>query len=175
MHYLTKQQNKESESLGIYLNESSKWCSICSCCGSEQEYSRKDHARSSSRGDWKCKKCATYKNKTRPSVEKGFVVSNFEVFARSAISRGLVWELDKSFLFSLWESQEGRCALSGVTLIKNPRTWSIDRIDNDKGYLKSNVQFVLKEINMLRGKLEIERFVELCFLVAQHNEDKVKW
>jgi len=48
---------------------------------------------------------------------------------------------------------------------------SLDRIDNSKGYIIDNVQFVHKDINIMRGTLSMERFTDLCNLIS----NKVKW
>ena len=58
-----------------------------------------------------------------------------------------------------------------ISLEYKEQTASLDRIDNSKGYEVGNIQWVHKEINMMRGPLPIDRFIELCGFVA----DKVKW
>lgn len=102
-------------------------------------------------------------------------VAWYNAFRTSALSRGLEWELTIEFVDALYEIQSGRCAFSGESIGWSIRGWdhtaSIDRIDNSKGYLPDNVQLVHKEINMMRGSLSAERFVDLCVQIA----DKVKW
>ena len=97
-------------------------------------------------------------------------VAWYNSFQKSALFRGLEWELTIEFVDALYELQEGRCALSGLPIHWSAVNWdhsaSIDRIDNDRGYLPDNVQLVHKEINMMRGSLSPERFVELCALVS---------
>ena len=48
---------------------------------------------------------------------------------------------------------------------------SLDRIDNSKDYVKGNVQWVHKAINMMRGSLSVMEFVALCALVAKENNN----
>lgn len=102
-------------------------------------------------------------------------VAWYNSFQKSAEMRGLEWELSIEFVDAMYELQHGNCALSGLPIAWSKQHWdhtaSIDRIDNSRGYLPDNVQLVHKELNMMRGSLEPERFVELCKLVA----DKVKW
>lgn len=54
------------------------------------------------------------------------------------------------FLEELWEKQEGKCALSGIPMNHRPHCdfkCSIDRIDNNKDYIKGNVRLVICELN----------------------------
>lgn len=169
--YRIIKDRERDKKLGIYLNEDKKWCSKCSSCGKEQAYNRKGHAVGSAISKSKCRTCACYENKVRPSLQDGFRVIDIEKFEKNAFSRSLCWELDKNTVVVLFEAQNGKCALSGIDLVKNPRTWSIDRIDSNRGYELNNVQLVDKRINMMKGTLSQEDFISLCVSVA----DKVKW
>ena len=89
--------------------------------------------------------------------------------------------IDKMYLLKLWNKQDGCCAMSGITMIhpydvKNTRdkllTASLDRIDNAKGYVKGNVQFVLKHLNLMRHTLtvsEANHFLEIVSGAIQNR------
>lgn len=68
------------------------------------------------------------------------------------------------------------CKLTGSDLTYNPKVklsdniLSIDRIDSNKGYIENNIQLVHKDVNMMKGSLTQERFIELCKMVASHNK-----
>jgi hypothetical protein len=98
-------------------------------------------------------------------------VSWYKAFQKSAAARSLDWEITIEFVDALYEMQGGRCAFSGLPIAWSEVNWdhtaSIDRIDNARGYLPDNVQLVHKEVNMMRGSLTPERFVELCSLISQ--------
>lgn len=82
--------------------------------------------------------------------------------------RILDFNLTKRYLWTLFRRQNRVCAYTGLALILHPRserTASVDRIDSTKGYIKGNVQWVHKDINMMKGSLSHERFMELCCLV----------
>lgn len=74
-------------------------------------------------------------------------------------------------LFSLVESQGYRCSLTGDP-IKEPSTASLDhkqpRALGGTNQVE-NLQWVLKEINDMKGTLTQERFIELCCKVADHH------
>jgi hypothetical protein len=77
--------------------------------------------------------------------------------------------------WGLFQSQESRCALSGLPLVMESeqrlgetekRTASLDRIDSTKGYEPRNVQWVHKEINRMKTDLPEQDFVRFCCAVA---------
>lgn len=151
-----------------------RWLRDCPSCGGVVSHLRRNYAVHASLNSQPCKKCSNVSN--HPSGMVGSVrVAWYNSFSKSAISRGLDWEISIEFIDALYEMQGGECALTGMPIGWSEQYWdhtaSIDRIDNERGYWPDNVQLVHKQVNMMRGSLEIERFVELCKLVA----DKVKW
>jgi len=50
-------------------------------------------------------------------------------------------------------------------------TASLDRIDNNKGYIKGNVQWVLKDINKMKNIHTQDYFIELCKLVWEYQNE----
>ena len=171
--YRIPREKDQDSFLEIYKNGVGLWCSKCDGCGKEQAYTRKDHARSSSRGGWKCKGCATYETKVAPSFYKDFKLADVDSFEKNALGRGFCWRLSADTVPDLWKDQEGKCALSGLPMVKYPRTWSIDRIDSNKGYELDNVQLVDKRMNMMKGTLEQDEFISLCAAVAETHKTKL--
>lgn len=88
--------------------------------------------------------------------------SPFRYYMNKARNRKHATDLDLPYLKELWDSQEGRCALSGMEMTlpvnttafdrdkHNPWKASLDRIDCSKGYLKGNVRFVTSMANFCR-------------------------
>jgi len=79
-------------------------------------------------------------------------------------------------LKEVWDNQNGICPLTGWELIprrdgrtKSPRNASIDRIDNDKGYVKDNIRFVSVMANYARNTFADEDVIEFGKAVAEHN------
>lgn len=59
-------------------------------------------------------------------------------------------------LMDIFETQEGKCALSGVKMTWHqgkiqPTSISIDRIDNSKGYIPGNVRLVCVVVNAFKS------------------------
>ena len=77
--------------------------------------------------------------------------------------------------------QDRKCALSEETLCfpkcatewKNyPSLPSLDRIDNNKGYISGNIQWLHKDVNRMKNVHRQDYFVELCKKIAIHASPK---
>jgi hypothetical protein len=86
----------------------------------------------------------------------------FRKFVRSAKkreiehkTRELVVDITCQYLKDLWENQNGKCAITNIEMTLNkdhsPFQASLDRIDNDKGYIKGNVRFICLITNYARN------------------------
>jgi hypothetical protein len=100
-------------------------------------------------------------------------------------SKGMIFseEVTMEYLWELFQKQEGACAISGIPIFLNPRwsaqnqgtktdiiqTASLDRIDSYKSYEIGNVQWVHKDINMMKGSINQNDFIMFCKKVAEHN------
>lgn len=93
------------------------------------------------------------------------------------VERNLDFAIDTDYIMTLLGEQNGRCALTGWPLEftrggtwdgKNPRGATMDRIDNNKGYIPGNIQLVCGMPNNIRNKLSLAEFKELCQAVAKN-------
>lgn len=50
--------------------------------------------------------------------------------------------------------------------MENIQTASIDRIDNSKGYIVGNVQWVHKQVNFMKGTMKQKEFIKFCKLIS---------
>jgi hypothetical protein len=77
--------------------------------------------------------------------------------------------------WDLFIKQNRKCAITGVEIhfpknsYDKTGTASLDRIDSNKGYTVDNIQWVMKEINMMKNVHSQKHFIELCKLVSKHN------
>lgn len=84
--------------------------------------------------------------------------------------------IDNDFLVSLWDAQEGLCALSGepLNIIKGSLgNVSVDKIDPSKTYTRDNVQLVCWALNRAKGEMPTDMFVEMCRRVVNQNVQRL--
>lgn len=143
---------------------------LCPSCGQYRTYSSLVSARRAERRGLRCHKCANHK-KNQQELVLGFSEAEFNNIKRTARGRKKYWNLSIADLHDIWERQDGKCAMTGAAMRKYPRTWSVDRIDNACGYTPGNVQLVLKEVNMMRGPLDVQAFVTWCQTIVQHRSE----
>ena len=90
--------------------------------------------------------------------------------------KGLEFDLDRPFLYALYENQSGRCAISGIEfdLVNNkgrvPFSISVDRIDSNKGYIKSNVRLVCSMANFAKNIWTDHDLHLFCKKVVEHGD-----
>lgn len=82
----------------------------------------------------------------------------------SAKERNLDFNITKEQIWEIYERQDRKCAYTGLPVTFDRydelnSTASVDRIDNDIGYVPENIQIVHKGINMLRNGTTHEAFI----------------
>jgi len=89
--------------------------------------------------------------------------------------------LTADYLSELYDAQEGRCALTGVTMTlqagkgRLQTNVSLDQIDPGKGYQPENVQLVCRYANTMKSNMTATEFywwIEQAYLWAKHQENK---
>lgn len=89
-----------------------------------------------------------------------------------AVKRQMPIEISIEEAWQVFELQEGKCALSGVNLSfgsrhKRENTMaSLDRIDNSRGYVTGNMQWLHKAVNKMKREFPLQWFMLLCELVT---------
>ena len=90
-------------------------------------------------------------------------------------NRQFEFSVSMPYLWELFLKQERKCALTGLpiqfaeTCRSDDRTASLDRIDSARGYVIGNVQWVHKDVNLMKSDFDQQRFVEICRAVATHT------
>ncbi len=99
----------------------------------------------------------------------------WSAIVNSAKTREIQFDIKIQQAWSQFVKQGRRCALSGIPLTfgktnkdENANA-SLDRKDSNLGYTKDNIQWVTKEINVMKMDLVERDFVRLCKAVAAHN------
>jgi hypothetical protein len=80
----------------------------------------------------------------------------------------IFFTLQENDLKTLIEKQNYKCALSGINISFEENTASLDRINNDIGYMLENVQWVHRTINYMKNVLPQNTFIEFCKAVARN-------
>lgn len=161
-----------------HQNEKGDTYWVCSCtCGRIQPVRASYIVREKSTA---CKFCRTQAGKgiNSPHWKGGsFMCGEFyHNYRASAKRRNINFEVTISELEEQWNKQEGKCAYTGEILVlpdksENLRKGnaSIDRIDSSKGYVKGNIQFTTKHINIAKKELSDVDFINICKQVAKHR------
>lgn len=95
-----------------------------------------------------------------------------------ATKQELDFNLTLDYLLSLWNLQQGICAMSGIEMTfdryhgRIPTNVSIDKIDRNKGYVIGNVQLVCMACNQIKSDWSEEIMYNICKKIVEQYENK---
>jgi hypothetical protein len=108
-----------------------------------------------------CKDCLQTSRKNITSRSPySFLSQSFAKLKHGRAKDGIKWEIDINDVYKLWDEQQGKCAISGLNMTYHLSEGnkhfnaSIDRIDNLKPYIRSNIQLVCVRVNYLKHTLD---------------------
>lgn len=109
--------------------------------------------------------------------------SQFYVIKYSAEIRDLEFDISIEDAWKQYEKQQGLCALSGEEIKFNPEkgwvkrdiTASLDRIDSNLGYTVNNIQWVSKDIQVMKMDDSQEEFINWCKKITDFQESRVEY
>lgn len=111
-----------------------------------------------------CRSCLKrkYSGKGNPNSysTKDITGSKFGDLRYEAKLRSIEFSVTIGDLQELWDKQQGCCALSGVPIVVGIDA-SLDRIDSNGIYELTNVQWVHKNVNFMKGDMSQAEFIEL--------------
>lgn len=155
---------------GIIKNNS-YWNCICSC-GFEKQVKAQYLLNGTST---KCQTCAIPKRKDITGTIPEFY---WRIIKKNAIKRNIEIFVSKEECFALLETQNYKCAISGLDIymskngaeyLEGRTTASLDRIDSSKSYEINNIQWVHKDVNMMKHSFPQEYFIKLCQSIVSHH------
>ncbi len=96
-------------------------------------------------------------------------------FGNKGRRKAVDFSITIEYAWNLFLKQNKKCALSGLDLNINynescNHTASLDRIDSNLGYIEGNVQWVHKDINMMKRTYDQDYFITMCKLIAEKNK-----
>ena len=86
---------------------------------------------------------------------------------KSAEKRGYSFEVSIEYLWNLFIQQRQICAITG-DYISSIKEASLDRIDNSKGYVEGNVQWVTYQANVSKHVMSMNELYEFCKKVLNY-------
>ena len=102
----------------------------------------------------------------------------FTRFRNYAKKKGNVFDIGLEDVWSVYQKQDKKCALSGLDIdfkrsgkgIHASYVASIDRINSKIGYTKGNIQLVHKDVNIMKNAFDQDYFISVCGLITKNNE-----
>jgi len=148
-----------------------EWLSQCDC-GSEPKWVPKDRFfRQNNKGCGECRgERSSGENNVNWNGYKNISGTLYNRIKQNAKSRNIEFKLDISYLNNLWVKSKGKCALSGMD-IDISKTASLDRIDSLKGYISGNVQWVHKNVNIMKRDIPQKEFIKICRAISVNHID----
>lgn len=125
--------------------------------------------------------CEHRNNKAKTWIGHGEISGSlFSYIRRCAERKKLEWSISIEEIWNLFLKQDRKCALSGEELIfpktnkelHSSRTASLDRIDSDKGYIINNLQWIHKDLNMMKKNYRDSNFINWCYKITDYNRLK---
>lgn len=152
-----------------YINGKHTWLFRCDCGVEKQgEYS------AIVRGETKT--CRTCRRDWGVCYGTGITPRLWSNIIHGAKKRKIPLSVTVEEVWKLLNQQNFRCALSNEPIVMGKKTKdttaSLDRIDSNKGYVVGNVQWVHKDVNLMKNVLEQPRFIDLCKAIAKKHQKK---
>ena len=167
-----------------------EWVWLCKCdCGNET------NVRISKLKNGTTKSCGCFKNKNILPIKTGnehrgwrghknMSKSFHSRIKRNANQRNIEFDISVEYLYNLFIDQSGKCSYTGENIFlpintkqlkggdDNERIASLDRIDNNKGYIEGNLQWVCKKVNYMKFTMTEDYFFYWVKKIYEHSNLK---
>ena len=130
--------------------------------------------------DSRCYECHKIINMEKKNTFDGFMqklLTDAKSSAKRRLNKGRleagICNLTKDQLITLWTNQNGKCYYSGIQMNTRPCSdWmcSLERLDNNIGYIFDNVVFACLEFNG-KTKWTLDKIKQIPLLVNDQGED----
>lgn len=141
----------------------------CSKCGKLKPKTNFNHHRHNY-ARTECRSCEYQKRKLTTWLRWN---KRCEVIRVRCKVSGVKFLLTPTILKQLWADQEGKCALTGFSMVlmgggaASAYTCSVDRIKDSEGYILGNVRLICFAVNSFRGKMTDTEMFE--FVTAMYK------
>lgn len=126
-----------------------------------------------------CEKCSRFHTSKGVGLLSG---EYWSLIINGARKRKLSFNITMEQAWELYNIQNKKCALSGLDIIFEPncvhnknvdyrriRTASLDRINSKLGYELTNIQWVHKDVNLMKNSFDEDYFKKICKLICKKN------
>ena len=162
-------------------NKSNSKLWLCQClCGHKRIFMDSYLYGNGDRRATQCIKC--YKKEMDLSSRTTEAIPHrfWKRFSDHTTRRGIEVKITKEEAFGVYLKQNKKCALSGTALyfskfsvnFNRYTNASIDRINSDLPYTISNIQWVHKEINIMKWRFSQKKFLDWCSKIAHFKGRK---
>lgn len=124
-----------------------------------------------------CRTCVKHlSNNTKFSGFKELSGDQWGQILNNANKRNIEVAISIEEAYALYIKQNKKCALSNIDIrlgykcTEGRPTASLDRIDSKKGYTIDNIQWVYKDINLMKWSRDNDSFIQICKAVAENNK-----
>lgn len=97
---------------------------------------------------------------------------------RAARQRDIEFDITVDYAWGLYLKQDRKCFLTGRNIgfdenvTRYDNSASLDRIDNTRGYVEGNVQWVHKDVNRMKWILTNDEFISICKETISYEKQK---
>lgn len=158
-----------------HKNNLRQWLCICDC-GIEKVV-RGGHL---SKGYTKSCGCDSHPSKSNHKSWRGYKeipLDFFTTIKRNAERRNIKFNITIEYIWEIFIKQNQKCALSGKDLKfgrigkdRQGKNASVDRIDSTEGYIEGNIQWIDKQINIMKNNMDEKEFLELCNQIIKYKK-----
>jgi len=101
--------------------------------------------------------------------------SSIKASCKRGKTRVIEFNITIEYAWKLFIQQDKKCALSDIDIFfekDGMTTASLDRIDSSKGYVEGNVQWVHKDVNIMKHHYDQNYFIKICKKIAnKYNKE----
>ena len=126
-----------------------------------------------------CLECNNTRKKDKNPTWRGFENISGKYYGRikrGAEQRNIPFDVSIEYFNELLVKQNFKCNLSGLDIsfshskIDNyVATASIDRIDSNNGYVVGNLQWIHKDVNLMKNHFKQNYFIEICEKISTNK------
>lgn len=118
-----------------------------------------------------CPRTKTGSNNPRWRGSKIIPMDCYSSIKRNASAKNIKFDVSIHKLEKIYNDQNKKCKFTNYDLSFKDKTASLDRIDSSKGYVEGNVQWVHKDVNLIKNNNSDEEFINNCIKIYSYQHE----